>query len=178
MQAELKELEEKLVIGGQRIEEKEKQLGKKFKDMQESLKRRKEKEKKLLDQQSKKNAKKIEFEKKYASIQEELKDKTIILEKANEKYKCTQIEIEDLNKEHQEEKEQLLHTIRESKQEIDLYKKIVKVVLGKGEIKKIKNKAEWDDETGSWNVPLFTIQNKQTMFPKLPKSQCIFMYIE
>ena len=33
MQTELKELEEKLVIGGQRMEEKEKILGKKFKDM-------------------------------------------------------------------------------------------------------------------------------------------------
>jgi hypothetical protein len=89
------------------------------------------------------------------------------------KYESASNEIGDLEKEHQAEKETLLDTIRDQNQEVEYYKKVVEIMMSEGEMEKIKSKAEWDDESKAWTIPLFIVQNKQVLLPKLPKAQGI-----
>ena len=174
----LKQLEQKMICGGHEFEEKQKEHTKKHTELQQKLKKQRQKEKKLIAEQQKKTEEIQLVAKEYLNIQEELKDKSLILEAEKEKYEAAVSEIKDLQKEHQEEKEGLLDSIREGNQETEFYKKIIEIMVSDSELEKIKNKSSWDDESKAWTVPLFVVQNKQVLLPKLPKTQGIFDTIE
>eukprot|EP01022_Parablepharisma_sp_SALTPOND_P021435 TRINITY_DN422_c6_g1_i1.p1 TRINITY_DN422_c6_g1~~TRINITY_DN422_c6_g1_i1.p1 ORF type:complete len:714 (+),score=75.66 TRINITY_DN422_c6_g1_i1:9369-11510(+) len=171
LESMLKEVEQKLLCGGSEFEERQKEQTKKYRDMQQKLKKQLQKEKKLRVEQQRKEAEMLMFEKQYKDVQEELKDKDDILQNIREKYEAALSEVKDLQREHQDEKEMLLDTIREQNQEVEFYKKVVEIMMSEGELEKIKNKATWDDESNTWSIPLFVVQNKQVMLPKLPKTQ-------
>ncbi len=171
MESMLQMLEQKMVMGGREMEEREKEQTRRCQEMQLKLRKQREKEQRILEDQARKQQAIHDVQKSYISIQEELKDKNAALQDARTKYASDQAEIADLGREHQEEKDALLSTIRESTRELDLYKKIVDNMLSEGEFDKLRHKADWDDEARGWSVPLFVVQNRQLLFPKLPKSQ-------
>ena len=171
MEEMITKLEEQLVVGGREIEEREKEQARKQREMQEQLRKQRQKEKRLLEEQQKKEAEIQEVEHNYLSVQEELLMKNKAVEDLSGKYQAAKAEIEDLHKEHQGEKETLLDTIREQTQELELYRRIIDIMMSEGELDKVKSKATWDDELNTWNVPLFLVQNKQVMLPRLPKTQ-------
>ena len=81
----------------------------------------------------------------------------------------------DIKEEYQNEKDVLLDEIREQSQEIDFYKRLVEIVMPEKDVDKIRKKTTWDDESNSWTIPLFVMQGKQVLLPKLPKSQSNFL---
>ena len=171
LQEMLSHLEQKLVVGGHDFQEKQKEQAKKYHDMRQKLKKQRVKEKKLLEEQMKKEEEKMMVEEQYKDVQEELHDKDRLLKELRIKYESAFSEVTDLQREHQEERENLFDTIREQNQDLDFYKKVVEIMMADGEMEKIRNKAEWDDESKTWSIPLFVVQNKQVLLPKLPKSQ-------
>ena len=170
----LQQLEHKMLFGGQEFEEKQKEQTKKYIEMQQKLKKQRAKEKKMKEEQQKKEEEMLAVESQYKDIQEEMKDKTAQLKEIRLKYESALNEVKDLQQEHQIEKESFLDTIRDQNQEIDYYKKIMEIMMTDNEMEKIKSKAEWDDESKNWTIPLFIVQNKQVILPKLPKAQGIF----
>ncbi len=171
LESMLQQLEQKLSFGGPELEEKQKEREKKYKEMQTKLKKQRLKEKRLVEQQQKKEAERQAVEQQYQDVQDELRDKSGLVSEMKAKYESALSEIKDLEREHQDEKEGLLDTIRDQNRELDFYKRIVEIMMSDGELEKVKSKAEWDDESKLWSIPLFIVQNKQVTLPKLPRSQ-------
>ena len=168
-------LEHKLMCGGSEFEEKQREETMKYKEMQQKLKKQMQKERRLLAERHRKEAEIELVENEYQNIQEELKDKDKIIKKLHKKYNEELSEVNDIKEEYQNEKDVLLDEIREQSQEIDFYKRLVEIVMPEKDVDKIRKKTTWDDESNSWTIPLFVMQGKQVLLPKLPKSQSNFL---
>ena len=113
------------------------------------------------------------YERKYASVQDELqalrKSNRELLEKsANQKS-----EIDDLNREHEYEKENLLDTIRELEREIGFYEELSDMVFTKEEIIKIRGHTLWSENINHYKIPPFLFKDKEIKFPNLTYAQGI-----
>ena len=167
----LKQMEQKLLFGGQEFEQREKEQTEKYKEMQQVLRKQRLKEKKLREEQQKKQEELLAAEKEYKNVQEELRDKTELIKELREKEKGFASEIRDLQQEHQGEKESLLESIREQNRDLEFYRRTIEIMMSEKETKQIKDKSKWNDENNVWSIPLFVVQNKQVTLPKLPGSQ-------
>ena len=76
-------------------------------------------------------------------------------------------EINDLQQEHQFDKQHLLHTIRCNDKELKMNRAIMKMLLSDDEITAIKMKAKWRDDTNDYKIPPFILKGKSVEFPKL-----------
>ena len=110
-------------------------------------------------------------EKQYKNLQEEVDDMRNIIRKLREKYKASQMEIEDLQRENQYGKEDLLETIRELEKDLKFSTNVMKIALSNSEIEKIRGKSHWDDNRGEWKVPTFLFNPisgiKDVQFPTI-----------
>ena len=80
-------------------------------------------------------------------------------------------EIEDLEHEHQFDKQQLLNTIRHNDKELKMHQAISKILLSDDEMMTIRTKAKWRDEKNAYFIPPFTFKGKRVEFPKLNNKQ-------
>jgi len=62
---------------------------------------------------------------------------------------------------------ELTDTIREQEKDLDFLNAIVSMMLKEGEMYRLKEKIDYDFETGKWKVPPFLIKNKEVAFPKI-----------
>jgi hypothetical protein len=69
------------------------------------------------------------------------------------------------------EKQQLLDVINSNEKEIDFLNQIIRNFVDLNEVFKIKQNSEYDNNTKTWNIPAFVVQQRKTIFPKLPKAQ-------
>lgn len=107
------------------------------------------------------------MEKDYNNLQEEVSDKTKLLNKLRKRYKAALAEIQDLEGEHYNEKADLLDTIRTMEVDLGFYKAIVDMMLNENNLYKIKSKSSYNDEKSEWEVPPFVMKDKQMNLPKL-----------
>jgi len=167
----LREMEQRLLCGGSEFEERKKEQASKYKEIKQKLKKQMQREKKLLADQQKAAAE-IEFvEHEYKNIQEEIKEKEVIIGRLEDIYKENINEINDLKEEYQAEKDVLLNEVREQYKEIEFYKKLVESVMSEKDLEEIRRKSLCDDEDNTWKIPLFLLQGKQIIIPRLPKSK-------
>ena len=164
----LKEMEEKMVTGGDAIEEeKEKIKAKAFREYQLKLKKQKRKELKLLEDQKQKEEDLLMMEHEYIDLQTEVNEKTKVLKKLRKRYKAALAEIQDLESEHLNEKAELLESIRQLEVDCGFYKAITDNLLNDHNLYKIKAKSQYNDETSEWVIPPFILKGKQISLPKL-----------
>jgi hypothetical protein len=163
--------EQQLVVGGQALEDKEKQQARQYREMQLKLRKERKKQMKLQNENQAKADEKLMVAKHYQGIEEELEEMKDVVKQLRSKYKGALSEIKDLEKEHQQQKEDMLETIRDQQRELDFCREITEIMLSEGELEKIKQKCTFDDETQTWSIPLFQIQNKTVLLPKLGKQQ-------
>jgi hypothetical protein len=109
--------------------------------------------------------------KNYKNLQEEVEEQRKVIGKLRLKYKGGLQEIEDLNKEHEFDRETLLEAIRSKERDTEFYVHIVHQLLAPTEINKIRARSKYDFDNHRWRIPAFTVSNKQTLFPKLPAAQ-------
>ena len=164
------QLENKVVVGGMALEHREKEAAKQYREFMIKLKKQKKKERKIAIDQQEREKGFLLVKKKYDGVQEELDENRKIVQELREKYNGMEEEIQDLKEEHQEEKEGFLETIREQERELAFHQRISEILLSEGEMEKIKNKCEYDDEEKIWEIPLFIVQNKQVLLPKISKA--------
>jgi len=106
------------------------------------------------------------------SLQEEAEKQRKVLEMLDMKVQSAMAEIQDLNHEHEAEKEDLLSTVRVKERDSGLLYRILEKVISPEQLSLIKQKSKFDDDNNSWKVPPFLFQpNKPLTFPKLPKRQ-------
>lgn len=133
----------------------------------------KKKQEELEKEKENKELELKQFEKKYVSIQEEL----LALRRTNrqlyEKVQTQQTEIDDLNKEFEMEKEDLLATIREQEKELSFYEELVSLAFAKEDIIKIRGHTLWSDSLNRYKIPPYLFKDKDVKFPNLSKVQGI-----
>lgn len=106
-------------------------------------------------------------EKDYQSLSEEVEEQRKLMKLLRNKYKDAIDEITDLGKEHFQEKEVLLESLREMEQEMELYKSICNMAFNHDEIEKISTRARYDSDQRQWIVPQFMFRGtSQLQFVK------------
>eukprot|EP01137_Pigoraptor_chileana_P013076 Opistho-2@66158 len=100
----------------------------------------------------------------YGSMQDELKDKNKRLKLLRDKNRAAKKEIEDLQREFESEREDLLDTIRRQDMTLKLNLAILERVVpclrrdcNYYNIDRIRNEAVWDEESELWKLPVLTI---------------------
>ena len=77
------------------------------------------------------------------------------------------MELKDIQDEHEEEKEELLDTIRYQEKEVKKYQAIISILMNNDQLETIMKNADWDEEKREWVVPHFTYRERMVNFPKL-----------
>lgn len=136
---------------------------------------RKELEKEKLDRELRKRQEaEQEVNEKYESIQEELKKKGIKLEKARSTYQSIKNEIEASTLEQQNFREQLMASVRELTQQLQLSDLVLQNFVPPSVVDKITNRARWDGDRNEWYLeePDFKDLNV-----KLPRPPSVFPHL-
>ncbi|XP_074416687.1 kinesin-like protein KIF17 [Larus michahellis] len=168
---------ERQVVGGEQA---------KNKDLKEKRKRRKkyadERKMQLVAalQQSNEDSSDWVLLNVYDSIQEEVRAKSKLLEKVQEKLRAAETEIKDLQSEFELEKIDYLGTIRRLERDLLLFQQLLDQVqslvrrdCNYSNLEKIKRESVWDEETGCWKIPEPVIQKTRlpAAVPALPQPQ-------
>uniref|UniRef100_A0A8C3J0F6 Kinesin-like protein n=1 Tax=Calidris pygmaea TaxID=425635 RepID=A0A8C3J0F6_9CHAR len=109
----------------------------------------------------------------YDSIQEEVRAKSKLLEKMQEKLRAAETEIKDLQSEFELEKIDYLGTIRRLERDLLLFQQLLDQVqslvrrdCNYSNLEKIKRESVWDEENGCWRIPEPVVQ--RTRLPAVP----------
>ena len=103
----------------------------------------------------------------YKDLQTEVEAQREIIDALREKYKNHDREVKDLNKEHYEEKQDLIIEIKSQRDELKFCMRVMALMLRADEIARIRAKSNFSEELDDWNVPAFIFKQKDLVFPKL-----------
>ncbi len=124
LQRKLQDMEAQLMIGGE-IADKAAKQDAALRKAEQDLIAKKEKELVLARQMAEKEEANFQLNEKYSSLQEEVQSKTKKLKKLWIKYQQAKNEIEDLNCEFEEERNDMLETIRDLTKQMKLKELII-----------------------------------------------------
>lgn len=167
LESMIKEIQNKLVHGGEELNKVEKQRLKAQKKFRRKLKIQKRREQQLIEEKKKKEEEILNIEKKYQSAHEELDDLRNIVKELRNKYKATMNDIKNANHYIEDEKENIYEDLRFVNIENDFLTGMLEKVLPTSELEVIKKRSIYDKINKKWVVPEFFIENKQTLFPKI-----------
>jgi len=163
---------EKLITGGQLIEETEQERLKEYHRLQLQLQGQKDKAAVFQETKRKQEEELLLKEKQYQSLAEEVEEQRKVTKGLRAKYQAALSEIEDLAQEREIEKADLLDLVRGKDRELAFYQKLVGQLVAPGEVPIIQQKSKYDEDNHDWLIPPFVVQhNKQIVFPKLQKKQ-------
>eukprot|EP01135_Chromosphaera_perkinsii_P002471 Nk52_evm77s223 gene=Nk52_evmTU77s223 len=152
MNAKLKNIEEKLLVGGVNLLHKAEEQQKMLEKASKQLDARKKKEEKLKRELTKKQEKNLEIQEGYASLKEEVEAKTEKLKKWWAQYVEAKAEINDMQTEFQREREELLENIRQLSIEAQLKLLIIDSYIPPEYLEMIESCAYWNEEIGEWQL--------------------------
>lgn len=109
----------------------------------------------------------MNIEKNYKSLNEEVEEMKARFREIKTKYVANLQELKDIQNEHEDEKEELLDTIREQEKEAKKYQAVLAVLMTQEQIDHVINNSEWNEEKKEWIVPYFTYKEKNMGLPKL-----------
>mmetsp|Transcript_40494 Transcript_40494/g.89986 ORF Transcript_40494/g.89986 Transcript_40494/m.89986 type:complete len:782 (-) Transcript_40494:415-2760(-) len=148
----LKSMESKILKGEARgglvevTRKKEKELRKKEEELERRRKEDEEKQKRIVEMEENQ----LMIEEKFSSKAEEAEQKTKKLKKLFKKFQEVNAEVEDMYKEFQREKEDLLESIRMLQDQMQLKDMVIEAFIPPEEVQKVMRRAHWDDEREVW----------------------------
>jgi kinesin family protein 3/17 len=149
MQAKLAQMEQKMMVGQQVMEqaiEQEKELKRKERE----LRKQKKVEGKLKEKEEQQRLENLELETKCASQEEQVQKLTSKLQKLWDKYQKAQQEMVDIQEFNQGEREDMLSMIRELRQTLKLKTLIMESFVPQKEVQSVHERGEWDPEEDEW----------------------------
>lgn len=167
LQELMSNMEAQLVRGGEALDEAEKEQSKKQRDLQLELEEERKRQQALVDERQRVEEEMMEKDQKYNGLQEEVEGQRKIIKKLRQKYKQAESELGAVTRDQDDVRLELTDTIREQEKDLDFLNAIVANMLKEGEMYRLKEKIEYDFETGKWKVPPFLIKNKEVAFPKI-----------
>jgi len=148
----LKELQSKLVVGGESLLDRDEQLRKEQMRIDEEIEQRRREQEETQKRFEAEEEARLGQEEQYNSLQEEIDGKTKKLKKLFAKFKVAQTEIKDLQNEHQREKEDILDTIRKLSKQQALRQLIMTSYIPLDQLSKIERCSEWDEASEGWRI--------------------------
>uniref|UniRef100_A0A7S1SCL8 Kinesin-like protein n=1 Tax=Alexandrium catenella TaxID=2925 RepID=A0A7S1SCL8_ALECA len=151
MVQKLKAMEDKMLVGTQVMEkamQQESELRKAQMDMEEKRRAEQRMKEELEEQEQEK----LNLEEKYASSEEQVQKMTAKLEKLWNRHKQTQQEVQDLQREFQMEREDMLESIRDLRKEVKLVCLTIENFIPMEHYKNIERLAEFDESTDEWVI--------------------------
>lgn len=106
-------------------------------------------------------------DKKYSNLSEEVDQSRQIITKLRSKYKTAMTEVQDIQHEREEEREDMLENIRSMEREMAYCNQVMQMLMTKGELQKIRHKSKHVFDTNEWKVPAFYLAQAKVEFPKL-----------
>jgi len=148
----LKELEGKVIVGGENLFDKSMRQAEDLRRQTEELAESQREAQELAHKVALEEEMRLGYEEQYASLQEEVEGKTKKLKKLWAKYKGAQAEILDLQNEFQREKEDILDTIRELSRQLKLKQLIMSACIPLDQLSRIERCSEWDEANEQWRI--------------------------
>ncbi len=152
LKKKLAEMQSNIVQGGNELIELNREQEEQIKRQKEELERRRQEELRLKREMDEQMDERLALEEQYANIQEEVDVKTKKLKKLWNKFQLAKAEINDLQQEFQQEREDYLFTIRQLERELRLKAKIIDNFIPKSEVEKITKRAVWDEEIDDFKI--------------------------
>eukprot|EP00746_Dinoflagellata_sp_MGD_P125618 gnl/MRDRNA2_/MRDRNA2_60421_c1_seq1.p1 gnl/MRDRNA2_/MRDRNA2_60421_c1~~gnl/MRDRNA2_/MRDRNA2_60421_c1_seq1.p1 ORF type:complete len:788 (+),score=239.08 gnl/MRDRNA2_/MRDRNA2_60421_c1_seq1:88-2451(+) len=151
MMQKLAAMEEKMLVGSE-VMAKAMQQEQELKKAQIEMDSRKREEDRLKEELQNQEQDKFTLEEKYQSTEEQVQKMTAKLEKLWHRHKDAQQEIEELQKECQDEREDMLETIRELTKEVKLVSLTIDQFIPQDMYQKIADRAHWDESSDEWVI--------------------------
>eukprot|EP00002_Diphylleia_rotans_P004762 TRINITY_DN1366_c0_g1_i3.p1 TRINITY_DN1366_c0_g1~~TRINITY_DN1366_c0_g1_i3.p1 ORF type:complete len:384 (-),score=124.03 TRINITY_DN1366_c0_g1_i3:301-1452(-) len=148
----LQAMQEKLIVGGENILDKAAKQEAELRRQATELEERRIAELRLQQELEDRAEQQMHAEEKYFSVQEEVEIKTKKLKKLWAKLQSAQQEIEDLQSEFQQEREDMLNTIRDLTHEIKLKQLVIDLFIPPEELEKIEKRAMFDEDRDEWVI--------------------------
>lgn len=76
-------------------------------------------------------------------------------------------ELRDIQDEHEDEKEELLDTIRYQEKEVKKFQAIISILMSQDQLDMIINNSDWNQEKREWTIPNFVYKEKMVNLPKV-----------
>ena len=151
----LKGMQSKLIVGGEMLTKAEKQQAE-LRAAQQALQEQ-EAEKRCLDQElAQQDEAKIDLFEKYSSIDEEVEKKTRKLQKLLKKVNAAEKELQDLQNEFQNEREDMLDTIRQLARQVKLKETIAEHFVPRERVEALEKRTVWNETNDSWTLRPFS----------------------
>ena len=160
LSSKLKMMEEKLIKGGEVISKASKQEAK-LRKAEIELRARQEQEARMARELAEKEEANLQLEDHFSSLQEEVEVKTKKLKKLWSKFQAASSEVTDLQEEFQNERSDLLDTIRQLTRTLKLKDLIIANFIPDEFSKGIEKRASWKDEEDCWQVQKLDLSGNQ-----------------
>ena len=152
LQEEIGALEGKIMHGGEHVKDRVARRDAELDERRRQLEEQRAREVILRQQAAQKEEEKLAQDEKYSSLQEEAASKSRKLKQLWAKFKAAQAEIDDLQMEQQQEKEDLLHTVRELTRQVQLQNMVIEAFVPNEEVTKLERRALWEEDSGTWRL--------------------------
>mmetsp|Transcript_12810 Transcript_12810/g.33988 ORF Transcript_12810/g.33988 Transcript_12810/m.33988 type:complete len:804 (+) Transcript_12810:279-2690(+) len=134
-----------------------------LKKREEELERRRQQEEEKIRRIAEMEEAQLAAEDKYMNRQEEAEQKTKKLKKLWKKYQEVNAEVDDMYKEFQREKEDLLESIRMLQDQMQLKDMVIEAFTPTEEVQKVMKRAHWDYEREVWVLERLSDMGRREM---------------
>ena len=167
LEQHLKLLQDALLDGGKKVESVNAEKELKEREVQLIIERQKKKELALRKEIDKQQAVASSVEKKYTSLTEQLQNQ---LADMTLKWQQATVEIKDLTKEFEDDREGYLSTIRDLEREKSLHKQIIAEIMASSDLEKIVLASKYSEGREEWILPPFTFEPVRVELKREKKS--------
>jgi hypothetical protein len=85
------------------------------------------------------------------------------------KFKQKEFALQDAEADHNDNNEEMVTNMRNQKQDVQFYTKLIMCTIGNEDLEKLRLKSKWKDSDNSFVTPGFLMNSKKLTFPKIPK---------
>ena len=152
LEKRLSDLQSKVIVGGVNLLDKAEKQEKLLEESAKELKRRRERESKLKKKLEETQAERLDFEEKYASLQEEAEGKTRKLKKLWNMVLSVKQELSDLKAENEQEIQELTDNVNQLNRELSLSDLILSYFIPEEYMQLIEDNSMYDESIGEWQI--------------------------
>jgi len=158
---ELQALESKIMHGGEHVKDRVQRQQRELAEKEKQLEKQREEDLRLAQERARREEERLAQDDKYSSLRDEAEAKTKKLKQLWSKFRAARVEIEDLKEEFAQEKEDLLHSVRELTRQVQLQNLVIESFVPTEEVSKLEKRAVWDDDgSEQWRLqPLSETRN-------------------
>ncbi|MBN3304171.1 KIF3A protein, partial [Amia calva] len=173
LREKLSALEKKVIVGGVDLLAKAEEQEKLLEESNNELDERRKRDEQLRRELEEKEQERLDIEEKYTSIQEEAQGKTKKLKNVLTMLTALELEMPDLQQEHEREIEGLLENIRQLSSDLCLQMLIIDYIIPHNYQEMIENYVHWNEDIGEWQLECvaFTGNNMRKQKPVLDKTE-------